>query len=481
MSWKGTERDDISEKEYLTIIVAAADIVLKQDDFNLYDSQISFEMPDGDVSFRAYYEAEVQQEILTEAGEAYGEVGSYSISADGISGINYLQYKSQPLYEVYTGTPQLTKAGEISIPDGIECLGFIDHTYLLDVSRDDMHALMDLTGKQLTDFAYERFYLGTVATGWIPAKRADTEKYCVFSMSGEEVIPADYGDIEILSPYWAMAWDYQGSTVLYHMGENQINYIKIPDGSLSSYDVDTDEGYLNVRINSSEVVTFDAEFHVVAHPASTLHFDGLTEKDALKKKVKSLYGEEATIFSGSKYWGGGLDTGYELIESRDADGEYIRAVVDRDGNLIVPFDHWSIEDYSNGYFIAEKDEKLQFIRADDGSVTAEVEDRVEIIPRGIAVDYKADNGNSILVAADGTKTELQMTSSLGWAGKLWQNGVNTCADILDWHGNLLFENVSLPFEKASTDNKFLLIWKSEAEGILELYSVDGASVDAVVR
>ena len=481
VSWKGTERDDISEKEYLTIIVAAADIVLKQDDFNLYDSQISFEMPDGDVSFRAYYEAEVQQEILTEAGEAYGEVGSYSISADGISGINYLQYKSQPLYEVYTGTPQLTKAGEISIPDGIECLGFIDHTYLLDVSRDDMHALMDLTGKQLTDFAYERFYLGTVATGWIPAKRADTEKYCVFSMSGEEVIPADYGDIEILSPYWAMAWDYQGSTVLYHMGENQINYIKIPDGSLSSYDVDTDEGYLNVRINSSEVVTFDAEFHVVAHPASTLHFDGLTEKDALKKKVKSLYGEEATIFSGSKYWGGGLDTGYELIESRDADGEYIRAVVDRDGNLIVPFDHWSIEDYSNGYFIAEKDEKLQFIRADDGSVTAEVEDRVEIIPRGIAVDYKADNGNSILVAADGTKTELQMTSSLGWAGKLWQNGVNTCADILDWHGNLLFENVSLPFEKASTDNKFLLIWKSEAEGILELYSVDGASVDAVVR
>ena len=114
-------------------------------------------------------------------------------------------------------------------------------------------------------------------------------------------------------------------------------------------------------------------------------------------------------------------------------------------------------------------------------MTAEVEDRVEIIPRGIAVDYKADNGNSILVAADGTKTELQMTSSLGWAGKLWQNGVNTCADILDWHGNLLFENVSLPFEKASTDNKFLLIWKSEAEGILELYSVDGASVDAVVR
>ena len=59
--------------------------------------------------------------------------------------------------------------------------------------------------------------------------------------------------------------------------------------------------------------------------------------------------------------------------------------------------------------------------------------------------------------------------------------MSTCADILDWHGNLLFENVSLPSEQASTDEKFLLIWKSEAEGILELYSVDGASVDAVVR
>ena len=47
-------------------------------------------MPDGYVRFREYYEAEVQQEILTEAGEAYGEVGSSSISADGISGINYL-------------------------------------------------------------------------------------------------------------------------------------------------------------------------------------------------------------------------------------------------------------------------------------------------------------------------------------------------------------------------------------------------------
>ena len=453
---------------------------------NLFEEQLSFEMPENDVCLMAYYdycEAETMMETEqeTSSGEAYGEVGSYSISADGISGINYLQYKSQPLYEVYTGTPQLTKAGEISIPDGIKCLGFIDHTYLLDVSRDDMHALMDLTGKQLTDFAYKQFFLSTPATGWIPAKRADTEKYCVLSMSGEEVIPADYGKIEIVSPYWVIAWDYQGSTVLYHMGENQINYIKIPDGSLSSYDVDTDEGYINVRINSSEVVTFDAEFHVVAHPASTLHFDGLTEKDALKKKVKSLYGEEATIFSGSKYWGGGLDTGYELIESEDADGEYIRAVVDRDGNLIVPFDHWSIEDYSNGYFIAKKDGKLQFIRADDGSVTAEVEDQVEIIPWGIAVAYKMDNGNSLLVAADGTKTELEITSSPGRAGKLWQNGVSTCADILDWHGNLLFENVSLPSEEASTDNKFLLIWKSEAEGILELYSVDGASVDAVVR
>ena len=480
VSWKGTERDDISEKEYLTIIVAAADIVLKQDDFNLYDSQISFEMPDGDVSFRAYYEAEVQQEILTEAGEAYGEVGSYSISADGISGINYLQYKSQPLYEVYTGTPQLTKAGEISIPDGIKCLGFIDHTYLLDVSRDDMHALMDLTGKQLTDFAYKQFFLSTPATGWIPAKRADTEKYCVFSMSGEEVIPADYGKIEILSPYWVMAWDYQGSTVLYHMGENQIDYIKIPEG-LDSYDVEAEEEYLNVEINSSEVVTFDAEFHVVAHPESPLDFSGLTEKDALEQKVKSLYGEKTTIEYGSKLWGGGLDTGYELIESEDADGKYIRAVVDRDANLVVPFEHWRIQDYSNGYFIAKKDGKLQFIRADDGSVTAEVEDRVEIIPWGIAVAYKMDNGNSLLVAADGTKTELEITSSPGRAGKLWQNGVSTCADILDWHGNLLFENVSLPSEEASTDNKFLLIWKSEAEGILELYSVDGASVDAVVR
>ena len=106
---------------------------------------------------------------------------------------------------------------------------------------------------------------------------------------------------------------------------------------------------------------------------------------------------------------------------------------------------------------------------------------MEIIPRGIAVAYKMDNGNSLLVAADGTKTELEITSSPGRAGKLWQNGVSTCADILDWHGNLLFENVSLPSEEASTDNKFLLIWKSEAEGILELYSVDGASVDAVVR
>lgn len=453
---------------------------------NLFEEQLSFEMPENDVCLMAYYEyceaktmMETEQE--TSSAEVYGEVGSYSISADGISGINYLQYKSQPLYEVYTGTPQLTKAGEISIPDGIECWGFIDHTYLLDVSRDDMHALMDLTGKQLTDFAYERFYLGTVATGWIPVKRADTEKYCVFSMSGEEVIPADYGDIEILSPYWAMAWDYQGSTVLYHMGEKQINYIKIPDGSLESYNVDTDEGYINVEINSSEVVTFDAEFHVVAHPETILHFDGLTEKDALEQKVKSLYGEKTTIRSGSKFWGRGLDTGYALIESRDADGEYIRAVVDRDGNLIVPFDHWSIEDYSNGYFIAEKDGKLQFIRADDGSVTAEVEDRVEIIPRGIVVDYKADNGNSILVAADGTKTELQITSRIGRTGKLWQYGASTGADILDWHGNLLFENVSLPYEEASSDNKFLLIWKSEAEGILELYSVDGASVDAVVR
>ena len=91
-----------------------------------------------------------------------------------------------------------------------------------------------------------------------------------------------------------------------------------------------------------------------------------------------------------------------------------------------------------------------------------------------------------LLAADGVKTGgiKENSGAMTHVGKLWgwTNGNSTIEDlsVIDWHGNVLFENINMPVRAASDDEKFLLVWNSEKGDVLDIYSVDGASVDDVV-
>lgn len=431
---------------------------------------------------------------MTEAGEAYGEVGSYSISADGISGVNYLNYRNQSVNKAYAGEPELVKAGEISIPNEEYCTGFVMNAYALDVSHEGLHALMDLTGKYLTDFVYSELSGGAFNfCGWIKAKRADTGKYGVLSMAGDEVISADYDDITILNPQWVEAWtDWE--TFFYHLGDTVVTYMVIPD-LVDKHDCMVEENYLNVKISDSQIVTFDDKFHAVAYPAEKDCFEGFTELSALKQKLKSLYGEETNVKYGLmsgiqsdflQYWKGGQDMECIVVTSKDSEGNTMEAVSDKDGKLILPFAQWKVRDYAEGYFLVEKNKEIQLVRS-DGAVTIEVDSQqVTRVPYGIALSCKTEEEGYFLLAADGVKTGgiKENSGAMTHVGKLWgwTNGNSTIEDlsVIDWHGNVLFENINMPVRAASDDEKFLLVWNSEKGDVLDIYSVDGASVDDVV-
>ena len=290
---------------------------------------------------------------------------------------------------------------------------------------------------------------------------------------GEEVVPAYYSEIKILNPYWIVALDKSlGDTVFYHMDDDKVSYMRM-GGRLLDYDYyNAQEEYLNVEVDDKERVTLGAGpmgIEVVQRTISVYEFNGLTEISALKQELKEVYGENTSVTDEVTFWGCGLETNYVLV-SIDSGTEH--AVVDKEGNLVLPFSKSRVKDYSNGYFLLSGDDGSQFVRK-DGTLTGEAND--PLLPYGIAAVSEMENGTYLLEAADGTKTECGAEELMrtGQVGKLWIQRSSGDYALLDWHGNVLLEHWKDWYGQVSTDEKFLL-----ANG--KLYAVDGASVNDVV-
>ena len=455
---------------------------------DLSASQLTFTMPSSDLVLWGSYGFDSQIGIES-------EIGSYPIKGGEISGINYLKYKSQTMDEIYTGDVQLEKIGKISTSSGENCnyftAGFVKNSSLIFVHPENKTAgygikepagLMDLAGNQLTDFSYSVFrgYFG-----WIIGQKEDTEKWGVLSQCGDEVVPVEYDDIEVLNSHWTVAWDSNYSnTVFYYMGEKEFTYIKMKGCVIDDEDCQAEEKYLNIKLNDNEIITFDENFNIVANPESLEDFTGLTEHAALESKLKTIYGDQISLSNKSEYWAGDLLTEYLVIESEDSEGEKIQAVTDKNGNLIIPFSRLLVEDYEHGYFLLHKDEKYQFWNV-DGTMTAETETYNTVINWGMGISYYDGNSANILLAADGTETKYSTSTNtntilrLGRSAKLWQQSIgDNLYNIVDWHGNTVIERVRPTVgDQISADGRFLLI--SEEDGLI-IYSLDGASVDDVV-
>ena len=172
-----------------------------------------------------------------------------------------------------------------------------------------------------------------------------------------------------------------------------------------------------------------------------------------------------------------METNYVLV-SIDSDSGTEHAVVDKEGNLILPFSKSKsrVQDYSNGYFLLSGDDGIQFAR-NDGTITGDANSPSTYA--GIAAVSTMEDGTYLLEAADGTKTECGTNRLVraGNVGKFWFQDLADGFRLLDWHGNVLLEHLTNAFREVSTDEKFLLA--RDDLGIV-LYAVDGASVDDVV-
>ena len=419
-------------------------------------------------------------EIVMETEGLRGVIGSYPIKGDMISGIHYLNYRYQSNDEVYTGEPQLTEVGTLQLNRYTE---FVPNTYVLAVMGEEnvsyRYAFFDLTGKRLTDFEYSSDFWNS-RQGWIVAQREKTGKYGVLSMSGEEVIPASYSGIEILSPYWIVAFDEDlENTVLYHMDDDKVSYMRIEGCLLERYRAQ--EEYLNIEVDG-EAFTLSAwprtveAVGVVQRTGAVHKFNGLTKVSALEQKFKDVYGDSTSVTNHVIFGpGSGFETDYVIVDTYRSGTGTVEAVTDKDGDLILPFSKLMVQDYSNGYFLLSGDDGSQFVRK-DGTLTGESNDHD--ITLGIAIASETEDGTCLLEAADGTKTECgTKLHRTGNVGKLWFQESQNDYTLLDWHGNVLLEHLVYYMDRVSMDEKFLLAY---GERGLVLYAVDGASVDDVV-
>lgn len=391
--------------------------------------------------------------------------------------------------EAYTGDPSVELVGEIM---GTQ---FVPGTHLVQATNDgEGYALMALDGTQLTEPVYLGF---EYQDGWIlTAQNVNgSVQYGLLSQEGMEIIPCMYQELEVLNENWAVGYlltadgteadndfyDYDGNyyhiteATIYHIGETELSSVTLTRDQIA--DVEAEEDYLNVQDRTTgAVTTYDSTFTAVASASYISDFANLSARSAHARKL-----EDSTGYSIFDY---DFPDGYSIALSY-SNGDTLYGVTDMNGNIVVPVEYDDVMAYysedrhywANGYFAVEQDGMVGYV-TEGGQVTCEPKYlKDNFYNEGMAGYYRAEDGTRILVSADGVETTGYANSLSGMGGGLfWQTAdSNYNYRLVDWHGNVLFENyVSAD---VTTDGKFIIV-QQEYDSVPQLYAVDGAQIDA---
>lgn len=389
----------------------------------------------------------------------------------------------------------------------LENVEWVSGTNLIQTEGDNGYGLQTVDGTAVTEQIYGRSMY--CEKGYITVYTAESglNSEGLISQEGKELMPLQYGDIDVLSNQWALGfileeatssqYDYTnlwGDEAYYLIQTVDVYHIENGeavclaslgrDEYMDAYEAGK---YINIQDRStSKVTTYDAEFQQVATDVS-LYEEPEDARGLTTFRDNGQYGlmdsEGNVVMEASFYTIYDFDGDYARVSTGDKEG-----LIDKQGNVVVPAEFDDV-DYSYyaplneegdpkayncyGYYAVEQDGKLGYIDA-SGAFTCEPKYSADVADNyGASATLTDLEGNTILQAADGTETVLEGYESiyaLSYGSGMYYEvrDAEYNSGMIDWHGNVV-----LPLEysdiELSGDGTYVLAESSENYGSCELY------------
>lgn len=405
---------------------------------------------------------------------------SLASSAGGAAELK-IETKEGASLEQYSGTPVLEKVGTVN---GRSFAGYSD--LVMEEGDNGNYALSDLSGNTLTEYDFDSW--AESENGWLIMTSLEGKKG-LFSSDGRQALPCEFDVINVLGEKWAVGYtlkggateddcdfkDYDGgffyidTAEVFHFSDSEITSVTLPRENISGAEAMGE--YLNVEDRTSgNVTTYDATFTAVASAHGLYDFGAYDQDEVLAKQLSDQTGYS-------------VDSRFEDGYARAADysGEESKyGVVDMSGNLILPVQYDMIHSnysfgsshlWAFGYFCVSQGDMMGYV-AGDGTVTCEPQyPEDSFYNYGISGYYKEEDDTYTLVAADGTVSKGHESLHCLGSGKLYIEYTGSQENLIDWHGEVLVEDIYSA--DVSADDQYLILQMDYSEPF-ELYTIDGA-------
>ncbi len=381
---------------------------------------------------------------------------------------------------------------------------FLYNSNLIRTNQDGSYAILNVDGKQITDKTYVNVDSGCGYV--IAAQQPGINTTGAFDEEGKLVVPFEYGDIEFLTPEWALCYklkqatadnyDYQtfskdtqyflvDTVDVYNMKSEKIATFKRENFK----DAEVVNGMINIEDRADGTVkTYDAAFKELGTVDYVFDDDFAPSYPETFKKngQEGLMDVDGNVIMEPSFYMIYDFNGSEYAEVSDGENE---GLIDNQGNVVVPAEYTNIErsfylPYDEelnhtrgynaaGYFGVEKDGKLGFVKA-GGEVTCEPKISKKLVDfNGASAVYTDMEGKTHILAADGVDTVLEGYESMYCldysSGRLYKvTDKDYNSGLIDWHGNVVMPCQYKGFSMSS-DGKYLLAEVDWDEG--ELYEI----------
>ena len=423
----------------------------------------------------------------------------------------------------YAGTT-LENIGTVDFADS-----WIDGTNLLEKQDSSgNYGIADMNGNLLTSNSYARVGYdsgyGLITVTVNPEDGINGTG--VVNMSGQEIVPCSYGEIDFENEHWIAAIVLKAATADQYDYESWFNdnyylidhvdfYYVDDDGAASmagslTRDVYKDcrayGRYINIESRADGSVTaYDGTWTPVEtpEPLKYLYDDAPGASDEIVSYYENgqygLKDAQGNVIIGPTYGYISTFEGDYVEVTNDLESGEVSGLIDKTGAVVVPVEYEDIDKayyapataqngyssyaYNNyGYFAVVKDNKLGYVD-EAGNVTCDftiAKDNCDNY--GASATYTDMGGALHLLAADGTDTDISQYNSVypldGGSGmyyKVTDADYNT--GVIDWHGNVIAEvkynNVDL-----SGDGQYLLLqaeYGAPCELVKLTYTPDAAA------
>ena len=423
----------------------------------------------------------------------------------------------------YAGTT-LENIGTVDFADS-----WIDGTNLLEKQDSSgNYGIADMNGNLLTSNSYARVGYdsgyGLITVTVNPEDGINGTG--VVTMSGQEIVPCSYGEIDIENEHWIEAIVLKAATADQYDYESWFNDNYYLIDHVDFYYVDDDGAasmagsltrdlykdcraygrYINIESRADGSVTaYDGTWTPVEtpEPLKYLYDDAPGASDEIVSYYENgqygLKDAQGNVIIGPTYGYISTFEGDYVEVTNDLESGEVSGLIDKTGAVVVPVEYEDIDKayyapataqngyssyaYNNyGYFAVVKDNKLGYVD-EAGNVTCDftiAKDNCDNY--GASATYTDMGGALHLLAADGTDTDISQYNSVypldGGSGmyyKVTDADYNT--GVIDWHGNVIAEvkynNVDL-----SGDGQYLLLqaeYGAPCELVKLTYTPDAAA------